>query len=172
MTIASAPTLAAGRWTVDVARSTATFRVANLGRTVTGTVPVVDGTVDVDADGRPTAISGTLDLGCIDTGNARRDADLRKPGLLDLDRHPTMTFTADTMSPTPGGWTVAGQLTARGTRVALDGDVEVSVLDGVTTLTARTRLDRRAIGVRAPRFMIGRQVDITVTATVRPSTTG
>jgi polyisoprenoid-binding protein YceI len=172
MTIASAPALAAGRWTVDVTRSTATFRVGNLGRTVTGTVPIVDGIVDVDADGQPTAIRGTLDLGSIDTGHPRRDADLRKPALLDLDRHPTTTFSADAVTATSDGWSVAGQLTARGTPVALDGDVRLSVLDGTATLTGRTRLDRRAIGVRAPRFMIGRWVEITVTATVRPSTTG
>ena len=140
MTVTSAPRLAAGRWTVDVTCSTATFRVGNLGRTVTGTVPITGGTVDVDADGRPTAIAGSLDLGSIDTGNARRDSDLRKPALLDLDRHPTMTFSADTATAAPEGWSVAGQLTARGTRVALDGDVELSVLDGVPTLTARTRL--------------------------------
>jgi hypothetical protein len=35
MTITSSAGLAAGRWTVDPAHSTATFRVANLGRTVT-----------------------------------------------------------------------------------------------------------------------------------------
>jgi polyisoprenoid-binding protein YceI len=178
VTTTSAPVLTAGRWTVDATSSTATFRVGNLGRTVTGSVPITGGTVEVDPDGRPTAIAGTLDLGSIDTGHPRRDRDLRKPGLLDLDRHPTMTFSADAVDVLPEGWSVAGQLTARGTRVALAGDVRLSVLDGPTmldgpvTLVARTRLDRRALGVRAPRLMIGRQVDITVTATIRRPATG
>jgi polyisoprenoid-binding protein YceI len=172
VTVTSAPRLAAGRWTVDITRSTATFRVGNLGRTVTGTVPIIGGTVDVDADGRPTAIGGSLDLGSIDTGNARRDKDLRKPHLLDLDNHPIMTFSADAMTISPGGWSVAGQLTAKGTRVRHDGDVGLSVLDRGATLVARTRLDRRAIGVRAPRLLIGHQVEITVTATIRPSSAG
>ncbi len=51
MTITSPVGLAAGRWVVDVASSTAAFRVGNLGRTVTGTVPFIEGSVDVGADG-------------------------------------------------------------------------------------------------------------------------
>ena len=167
MTGAPAAGLATGRWTVDLARSTATFQVGNLGRTVTGTVPIIEGTVDIDGGG-PSAVTGSLDLGAIDTGNARRDKDLRKPGLLDLDRYPTMTFAADTVSVSPAGWSVSGHLTARGRSVPLAGEAEVSEQDGSATVTARTRLDRRTLGIRAPRVMIGHAVDITVTATIRP----
>ena len=167
MTTTSPTGLATGRWILDVARSTATFRVASLGRTVTGTVPFIEGTVDTGPDGLPSAITGALDLGAIDTGNARRDADLRKPRFLDLDAHPTMAFAADTVTAAPAGWTIAGRLSARGTSVRLTGDVEVSRQDRSATLTGHTRLDRRALGIRAPRIMIGREVGITVTATVR-----
>ena len=156
--------LSTGRWTVDPAHSTATFRVGNLGRTVTGTVPVTEGTVVID--GQHSAITGSLDLGAIETGNTRRDKDLRKPKFLDLDRYPTMTFTADTITIAPAGWQVTGQLTARGTSVRLAGNVDVSGEYTSATLTAHTRLDRRALGIRAPRIMIGHQIDITVTATI------
>jgi polyisoprenoid-binding protein YceI len=165
VTTTSPVALSTGRWMVDPAHSTATFRVGNLGRTVTGTVPVTEGTVVID--GQHSAITGSLDLGAIDTGNARRDKDLRKPKFLDLDRYPAMTFTADTITVAPAGWRVTGQLTARGTSVPLAGDVDVSGQDGSATLTAHTQLDRRALGIRAPRIMIGHQIDITVTATIR-----
>jgi polyisoprenoid-binding protein YceI len=167
MTTTSPAGLVTGRWVIDVAHSTATFRVASLGRTVTGTVPFVEGTVDTGPDGLPSAMTGSLNLGAIDTGNARRDADLRKPRFLDLDAHPTMTFTADTVTASSAGWTVTGRLSARGTRVRLTGDAELSRQDQSATLTGRTRLDRRTLGIQAPRFMIGRQIDITVTATIR-----
>src|SRR5262249_58896412 len=85
-TIASAE-LASGRWTVDLAHSAATFRVSSLGRIVTGTVPVIEGVVDVAEGGLPSAITGSLDLGAISTGNARRERDLRQPRFLDLNRH-------------------------------------------------------------------------------------
>lgn len=52
--------LAPGRWTVDAAHSRATFHVGNFGRAVTGTVPIIDGTVDIDRDGQPWAINGSL----------------------------------------------------------------------------------------------------------------
>jgi polyisoprenoid-binding protein YceI len=162
--------LAAGHWTVDLAHSTATFRVSSLGRTVTGTVPIIEGIVDIDDGGRPSAITGSLDLGAIDTGNTRRGKDLRKPKLLDLDRYPTMPFAADTVTASPAGWRVTGHLTVRGTSVRLAGDVEVSQQDRSATATAHTRLDRRTLGIRAPRILIGHAVDITVTATIRPMT--
>jgi len=172
MTTTSPTRLLAGRWTVDVTHSTATFRVGSFGKTVTGTVPIIDGTVSVDADGLPTAVTGSLDLGAIDTGNPRRDKDLRKPRLLDLDRHPVMTFAADSVTTSPDGWSVTGRLTARGSAVRVTGDVDLSTRDGSVTLTAHTRLDRRAIGVRAPRFMIGRQIEITVSAMIHPALVG
>ena len=167
MTTTEAVTLATGQWKVDVEHSTATFTVGNLGHTVTGTVPVLDGTVEVGPDGLPSAIYGSLDLSAIATGIPRRDKDLRKPKLLDLDRYPVSTFKADRMTASPGGWSVSGYLTARGTRTRLTGDVEVSVQGQGATLIARTQLDRRALGLREPKLMIGHQVDITVTATIR-----
>jgi len=167
MTTTALAELASGRWTVDLARSTATFRVSSLGRTVTGAVQIIEGVVDVADGGLPSSITGSLDLGAIDTGNARRDRDLRKPGFLDLDRHPTMTFAADSVTASQAGWSVAGRLTARGVTVSLAGDVEVSEQDRSAALTARTCLDRRILGIRAPRIMIGRSIDITVTATIR-----
>lgn len=163
----AAGTLAAGIWRADLTRSTASFQVGNLGRKATGTVPVTAGTVEIDADGQLRGMHGTLDLGAIDTGIAKRDLDLRKPGLLDLDRHPTMTFTATSCRPTENGWSVTGTLQARGTSTELSGAAELSTVDGSTAvLTATSRLDRRTLGIRAPRFLIGRYVDITVTAVI------
>jgi polyisoprenoid-binding protein YceI len=165
--VTAAGVLGAGVWQVDLARSTASFVVGNLGRKAHGTVPITGGTVEVGADGALLAVHGTLDLGSIDTGIAKRDLDLRKPALLDLDRHPTTTFTATSASPVAGGWAVTGTLTARGTSTDLSGTVQLSTREGEPVLTATARLDRRKLGIRAPRFMIGAYVDITVTAVVR-----
>jgi polyisoprenoid-binding protein YceI len=170
MTTTSPAGLAAGRWTADPACSTATFTVSSLGRTVTGTVPITEGIVEVDGAGRPAAIAGSLDLAAIDTGNTRRDKDLRKPKLLDLNRYPTMTFAADTITASPGRWRVTGQLAARNTSVRLAGDADVSGEGQSATVTARTQLDRRALGIRAPKIIIGHTIEITVTATLRLTT--
>ncbi|MGW6443391.1 YceI family protein [Lentzea sp. NPDC055074] len=161
--------LAAGVWHADVRRSTASFQVGNLGRKTHGTVPVTAGTVEVGTDGALLSVHGVLDLGAISTGNAKRDLDLRKPGLLDLDRYPTMTFTSTSVRTVGGGWHVTGALAARGTETVLDGTVALSSRDGQVVMTATARLDRRTLGIRAPGFLIGRYVDITVTAVVAHS---
>jgi len=167
VTTTSPAGLAVGRWTVDPAHSTATFRVRSLGRTVTGNIPITEGTMDVDESGRPRAISGSLDLDAVDTGNPRRDKDLRKPRFLDLDRYPAMTFAADSITASPADWRITGTLAVRGTSVRLAGDATVSPHDRSATVTAHTQLDRRALGIRAPAIMIGHAIDITVTATLR-----
>jgi hypothetical protein len=78
-----------------------------------------------------------------------------------------MTFAADSVTASQAGWSVAGRLTAQGATVRVAGDVEVSGQDRSAALTARTWLDRRILGVRAPRIMIGHRIDITVPATIR-----
>ncbi|MFI6096362.1 YceI family protein [Lentzea sp. NPDC051213] len=163
-------TLAAGVWRADLTRSSASFQVSNMWRVAHGTVPVTGGTVEIGADGALLAVHGTLDLSSIDTGIAKRDKDLRKPSLLDLDSHPTMTFTATSASPADRGWLVTGTLTARGTSTELSGAAELSTVEGnEAVLTATARLDRRTLGIRAPKFMIGHYVDITVTAVIQAS---
>lgn len=82
--------------------------------------------MEIDDHGQPRAISGSLDLEAISTGNPRRDRDLRKPRFLDLDTHPTMTFAAGPSTVTPDGWQITGQLAARGTSVPLSGPAEVA----------------------------------------------
>jgi polyisoprenoid-binding protein YceI len=161
--------LSPGRWVI-AAGSTASFGVGNFGRVVHGTVPILRGTLTVSGDGRLCAVHGELDLAAIDTGTAKRDLDLRKPRLLDLDAHPKMTFRADSIEATGIGWRVNGHLTARGRTAPITGEVRIDQAGGgQPALTATARLDRRLLGIRAPRFLIGRSIDITVTATVSNS---
>lgn len=156
--------LPTGRWHLLPAASTASFAVANFGfRTVTGTVPLREGTVHVDGAGAVAGLHVLLDLDGLATGSWRRDADLRKPPLLDIDRHPELGFDATTMSPTGTGWLVEGRLNARGTSTHLTVIVTLpDALEEQTGITATAVLDRRKLGIRAPRLLIGHLVRITV----------
>ena len=167
MTTLSTPTLAAGRWRHVPNATTATFTVRNLGlRRVTGTVPIAEAWVDVDANGAPSAVRATLDLRAIATGNARRDADLQKPHLLGTAEHPTLGFTG-TPQLAAAGWTVPGTLAGRrAAEVTVVATIE-SASPGELTVRGTTEFDRRELGVRAPRFLIGRRIQVTVTATFR-----
>ena len=79
--------VAAGIWTVDLAHTRAAFAARHLfGQTVHGTIAVTAGTIEVGKDGRPQRFHATLDPASIDTGHARRDADLRGKRFLAVRR--------------------------------------------------------------------------------------
>jgi polyisoprenoid-binding protein YceI len=168
-TLGRAP-VAVGRWIVDPGRSTATFTVRNFGvRTVRGSVPVLGGAVEVSEDGSPRLVHAELDLGGIATGNRRRDADLRKPALLALDAHPVLTFRADDFEDGPQGWRALGSLRARGTTCPLTVLGVPATTGEDLHLVGTAVLDRTALGIRAPRLLIGRDVAIVVDTWLTPA---
>lgn len=161
------PRPASGTWTM-IGPATAGFRVMNFGvSTVAGSIPVLSARVDVAEDGRIGDLVAVLDVGAIDTGHARRDADLRKPHLLDLDRHPRMTFSGQRVDVRDGGWSLVGLLTVKGTTAEVALDVTAAGLDdGTVRVVATGHLDRRDFGIRAPRFMIAHCVDVEIDVTL------
>ena len=170
MTAVARTALVTGRWENVASLTGAAFTARNLGvKRVRGTVPVRAAWVDVDAGGNPHAVGAELDLTAIETGNRRRDEDLRKPHLLDTAKHPILTFTGAAPEPAADGWIVAGRLAGRAaTDVTLRAQVVRRNADGELAVHATTTVDRRALGVRAPRFLIGRWLQIEVTAAFRP----
>jgi len=157
--------LTAGTWRVSDSRTRVAFAVRNFGLVVHGTVACASGEVELDADGSPVRAFARIDLESVDTGIARRDLDLRKPRLLDIDRHPVMTWSADRFTPTvDGAWRAEGVLAVRGTSAPL-------VLTGTPEpegewlrIRATGELDRTTVGIRVPSMVIGRSIAITVDA--------
>ena len=166
----TAPLLAAGTWAVSDSRTRVTFHVGNLGRQAHGSVACSWGELRLDGDGRPVAVRAELDLNSLDTGIAKRDADLRKPRLLDIDRHPTMSWSADRFaSADDGSWTAEGTLGVRGTAAPLSV-VGTAEADGSwLRVRARGELDRRSVGIRAPSLVIGRTVTIELEVWLTPA---
>jgi polyisoprenoid-binding protein YceI len=162
----------AGTWIVSDSRTRVSFAVGNLGRVAHGSVTCSTGQVELGAAGNPVRASARFELDTLDTGIAKRDADLRKPRFLDIDRHPVMTWRCDRFVATgDGGWTAAGELSVRGTTVplAVTGRPEAAALGGEwLRVRAEAVLDRTAVGIRAPRFLISRTVSISVDAWLTP----
>jgi hypothetical protein len=79
-----------------------------------------------------------------------------------------MTWRCDRFVATgDGGWTAEGELSVRGATVplAVTGRPEAAALDGGwLRVRAEAVLDRTAVGIRAPRFLIGRTVTIAIDA--------
>ena len=159
--------VAVGIWTVDPAHTRAEFAAGHLfGQMVHGTIAVTAGTIEVGPDGQPQRFHAVLDPASIDTGNARRDSDLRGRRFLALDAHPLMEVAADRIAATARGWHADAVLRGRGREapVAID-----ATLDGATTalrlqVSGTARLDLRDVGIRVPGFLVRRFVDLSVSA--------
>jgi polyisoprenoid-binding protein YceI len=165
--------VAAGTWSVSDSRTRVTFTVSNFGRPAHGSVACSWGEVEIGDDGNPVRVRAELDLESLDTGIRKRDSDLRKPHFLDIDRQPVMTWSADRFArDEEGRWTADGELHVRGVSAPLTvtGRPEAVASDGTwVRVRASGVIDRTAVGIRAPRFLIGRLVAVEIDAWLTPS---
>ncbi|WP_375424947.1 YceI family protein [uncultured Friedmanniella sp.] len=107
---------APGTYVLDTAHSTISARAHHLGlATVTGRFTEFVGAIAVDADVTRSSVSVDIVASSIETGNAQRDAHLRSPDFLDIERHPTLRFESDRVERGAGGWLLPGRLTLVGT---------------------------------------------------------
>lgn len=162
-----------GDWTADPAASTLAFAVRNFAvRTVTGQIPLTSVIVRVGRGGQPEHIRASLDPRGIDTGNQRRDKDLRGRRFLATDRWPAITFEADSFEPSEAGWTARGTLAVKDTRcpvqLEVTGPVTSTEADHID-LHATSHLDRRSAGVTAgPALLIGHTVSLSLAIRLLP----
>jgi len=104
--------LAPGRWALDPNHSSVGFAIRHLGVSkVRGRFQDFDVDVAVGPTLAETSVTATIQLASIDTGNPDRDAHVRTPDLLDVERRPTMTFRSTSVSEGRDGWVVDGELT-------------------------------------------------------------
>jgi polyisoprenoid-binding protein YceI len=162
----------AGTWTVETAQSTAAFVAREkFGNVVRGHIPLVDGAVIADQQ-NVVSVTTTLDMSGIETGNARRDKDLRSKRFFHTAVRPTMRFVADVVTPSAEGWLVRGdlQVNDRTCPVELDVRIDVATADphsGTARVFARGVIDKRAAGINAPNWLIRHPVQIEIAATLR-----
>ena len=150
---------------VSDTRTSVRFTVRNLGIPVQGSIALRCGGIEVDDDGAPVRARAEFDLASLDTGVTRRDADLRRARFLAVDRQPVMVWTCDRFTRGPGGcWLAAGTLVVRGTATPLEVAGAAEPVAGGTLVRAAATLDRRAVGIRAPRPLVGRVVRIEIDA--------
>ena len=126
LTTRTAVALPAGTWTVDTAKSTAAFVAREkFGNVVRGNIPLVDGAVIADQQ-QVVSVTAALDMSGIETGNARRDKDLRGKRFFHTDVRPTTRFAADVVTTRAEGWLVRGELHVNG-RVCPSSSTSASI---------------------------------------------
>ncbi len=148
-------TLASGAWQLDPERSTVSFGVPfwwGLG-TVKGRFRRYAGRLELGA--RP-AIELTIDAASVDTGNARRDGHLRSEDFFAVSRDPYIRFTSRTARLEGERLSVVGDLTARGSRIAVEIDATVAAVDREYELEAETFVMHSGLGMKWNRGQITR----------------
>ncbi|GGN59022.1 hypothetical protein GCM10011579_023010 [Streptomyces albiflavescens] len=142
--------VAAGRWTLDPAGTTVGIRH----KTFWGLVNVKGVFTKVSGDGEVLAGGGThgsvtIDAASLDTKNAKRDTHLRSADFFDVDKHPSLVFTATDVTPAGNGTArVTGDLAVIGVSRTLSFTAEASEVSAdAVTLTAEIPVDRKEFGM-------------------------
>lgn len=141
---------------IDKAHTTVGFKVRHLGLSnVTGTFAdyAVRFTLD-PADLTSMSVAARIEVASVDTGNERRDADLRSDNFFDAEQHPQIRFQSTSVTEVDGNaFKLAGDLTIHGVTkpVVLDGEL-IGVAPGPmgkqrVGIEAHTTIDRRDFGL-------------------------
>jgi polyisoprenoid-binding protein YceI len=154
----AAPSLAqASTWEIDSSHTSAEFLVKHMMvSNVRGQLGKVSGTISFDPkDLAKTVVDVSIDVGGIDTRDAKRDEHLKGPDFFDAAKFPTVTFKSKkTVAAGKGKLKITGDLTLHGVtrEVTLDVDgpaAEVKDPWGHTKsgATASTVLHRKDFGL-------------------------
>jgi polyisoprenoid-binding protein YceI len=104
--------LAPGRWTIDPQHSRVGFSIRHLGvAKVRGHFTEVDAALEIGPSLETSAVTATVALASIETGQPDRDAHVRSADFLDVERRPTMTFRSTRLHHDGDDVTLQGDLT-------------------------------------------------------------
>jgi polyisoprenoid-binding protein YceI len=158
----------ASTWALDPTATRVEFSVRNLSVAyVRGGFHLASGTVQLnDEDVSRSTIEAVIDATSIDTDEPKRDAHLRSADFLNVDRYPTVAFRSTRIERTGDDrWTVAGQLTLRGTTREVVLNVQSATINGNrASAHASTTIERSDFGITYSGFAVGKDVAITIDA--------
>lgn len=105
----------AGTYAIDPTHTNVEFSVKHLMiSTVKGRFSDVTGTIEIPEVGQP-SVTVTIGAASIDTRTDARDTHLRSADFFDVEHYPQLQFVSTRTERTDGGYTLAGDLTIRGT---------------------------------------------------------
>jgi polyisoprenoid-binding protein YceI len=107
----------ADTWQIDPAHTNVEFSVRHMMiSNVKGQFQKTSGTITVNGNDPTSAkIDATIDATSINTRVDKRDAHLKSPAFLDVDKYPTIAFKSTKVEAAgPGKWKMTGDLTLHG----------------------------------------------------------
>ena len=173
----AAPALAQPTWQIDPVHSSIQFGVRHLMiSTVRGKFPKFTATVVGDEKNPANASDeASIDAASIDTGEPKRDGDLKSADFFDVEKYPTITFKSTKVEGAGDRrFKLHGDLTMHGVTkpVVLDVEAtpEVKGMRGETRAGAHatTKVNRKDFGINWSKSMdgggvvVGDDVDVTI----------
>jgi polyisoprenoid-binding protein YceI len=117
------PGYVAGTWVIDTARSDVSFEIRQVGvSTVHGRFEDFEGTIVTTENPQDSSVNAVIRAASVNTKDKRRDKHIQTGGYLNVQQHPTITFTST-------------GLRADGDKVFMDGDLTVRDITKPVTLT-------------------------------------
>ena len=142
-------------WEIEPLRTSVHFSVPDMVvANVKGRFNGMSGDIDLDEDDPTrTTIAVEVDVNSIDTGNERRDGELRGPGYFDAERFPVMSYKSRRIQRHAGRYRIIGDLTLKGVtrEVVLEADFAGVATDGRGKIragfSAEAVINRKDFGV-------------------------
>ena len=155
-------------WQIDPYHLQVEFATKHLGMmTVRGHFTEVSASGTIDPDNpAASSVEVTIPAASVRTNNAMRDDDIRSANFLDVDSHPTITFTSTKIEPAgPDRFTMTGDLTIKGQtrpitlRVLRYGELnDPEMMGHRMAYSAEGEIDRREFGLTMNMLLDGRWV--------------
>jgi polyisoprenoid-binding protein YceI len=162
------------RYVLEAERSSVTYETDFGPDLITGTMPVSAADLLLDFESvANSSVSVDLEAGKTTASFPFAAQALRGPKVLDTGEHPTIRFVSQSVKPTKGGATMAGNLTIRGVTRPVVLQAAILRQQGtepgdLTRLTLRLTggLSRKAFGATGWSDMVGDEVRLSITARI------
>ena len=108
------PGYVTGTWSIDPVHSEVSFVVRHMMVSkVRGRFDKFEGTIQTAADPLQSAVTATVDLSSVNTGNETRDNHIRSEDFFHTEKHPVMTFRSTGVRSDGENYLLDGDLTLR-----------------------------------------------------------
>jgi polyisoprenoid-binding protein YceI len=164
------------KWDFDLTHSSINFHVRHLMVSkVHGRFTAWSGTLELDEqDLTRSRLDVTIDASSIDTKEQKRDAHLRSPDFLDVEKYPEIAFKSTRIDRDGDGYKVTGDITIHGVTkpivLEVEGGEQVKDPWGGTRtgFSAKAKLNRKDFGLHwnlaleTGGFVVGDKLEITL----------
>ena len=160
-------TLPTGTWQLDPAQTKVTVTVKKMGFiTVPATLDVTSGSVEINEDHQVVKVDVVADAASYTSGSAKRNEHVVNEDFLDAANHPTIAFSATSVTSKDTNYGASGSVTIKGKTSAIHFAIaDVSISGDQASFAGSAVVDRNAIGVdKMPSFVIAKKLEITIDA--------